>query len=160
MCLDGNYFFKFEQKDRHALGKNWVLWMIPCINRRYIWIYDMWFQLVCLSADTWDDLCPAAEATDVVIPLSSSDCGMVCRRPLCYVMLCCIEWDLSEACLEHCTSCVFNKEHSQALDAWLFPPSRFFFSTLIVFQESGPSPLFATRQACGPCSLTAGGVRF
>lgn len=36
----------------------------------------------------------------------------------------------------------------------VFPP----FSTLIGFQESGPSPLFATRQACGPCSLYRGGI--
>lgn len=34
----------------------------------------------------------------------------------------------------------------------------FSFSTLIGFQESGPSLLFATRQACGPFSLNRQGL--
>ena len=34
----------------------------------------------------------------------------------------------------------------------------FSFSTLIGFQESGPSLLSAARQACGPCSLNRGGL--
>lgn len=32
------------------------------------------------------------------------------------------------------------------------------FSTLIVFQLSGPSLLFPTRRACGPCSPSRGGL--
>lgn len=46
---------------------------------------------------------------------------------------------------------VLSLQVESGLDAWLFFPSS--FSTLIRFQMSGPSLLFATRRACGLCSL-------